>query len=359
MYPHLGAVAVGIFILPVLFPPLFSGLAAELPENSFSVIVGSRLATEGGAADGKSPLAYPLGIDFDRHGNLFIVELSGGRVHRLDPDGKLQVIAGKKNGGYAGDGGPASEAEFWDMHNLAIGADDALYIADSSNHCIRKIDPKTGRISTLAGDGTEGFDGDVGRLEDVRFRKPICIALSPDKKRLLVADIYNLRIREIELAGGSVRTLAGTGQSGVPRDGVMAAENPLVDPRAVAADSRGNLYILERAGHALRLVDSNGRIFTVAGTGKKGFRDGPAMEAEFAEPKHLCIDDRNRVYIADDKNDAIRLYDPHSGTVSTVLGRGRGGAELKGPHGVCFHGGRLYVVDSGNHRVLALAPAAK
>jgi sugar lactone lactonase YvrE len=339
-------------ILAVLLVGMPPAAAAE--QETFDVLIGPRAAGDGEAATGMSPLEYPLGIDFNRKGDAVVVELGGGRVHRLSRDGNLKVIAGSPTSGYAGDGGPARDALFADMHNVAIGTSGEIYISDSSNHAIRQIDPTTGTISTLAGNGQEGFDGDRGTLRDARFRKPICISLTPDKKRLLVADINNLRIREIDLDDRSVRTLAGTGKSGVPNDGDLATASRLVDPRAVAADARGNVYVLERAGHALRMIDRQGRIFTVAGTGKKGFADGPAMEAQFAEPKHLCIDDRDRVYIADDKNEAIRCYDPQTGSVSTVLGRGERGATLKSPHGVCFHNGKLYVVDSGNHRVLRM-----
>ena len=100
--------------------------------------------------------------------------------------------------------------------------------------------------------------------------------------------------------------------------------------------------------------DPEGRLFTVAGTGKRGFLDGPAMEATFFEPKHICVDTQDRVFIADDKNNAIRLYDPQRGEVRTILGgKGEEGV-LKGPHGVCVHAGDLYIVDSGNNRVLRM-----
>ena len=111
----------------------------------------------------------------------------------------------------------------------------------------------------------------------------------------------------------------------------------------------------------LCVVDREGTIRTVAGSGKKGYRDGPALEAQFDGPKHICVDNADNVYIADDVNGAIRKYDPREGTVTTVLGRGQGAAtiRLSKPHGVCFHKGKLYVVDSGNNRVLSLSPSAK
>ena len=139
-------------------------------------------------------------------------------------------------------------------------------------------------------------------------------------------------------------------------NGSLATSEPLVDPRAVAVDSQERVYILERGGHALRMVDRQGHIRTVAGTGSKGFRDGPALLAKFNSPKHLCVDEDDNVYIADDQNRAVRRYDPVKKTVSTILGRGFGDAQiqLKRPHGVCFERGKLYVVDTGNDRILRI-----
>lgn len=308
----------------------------------------------------KTVLDFPFGVDFDRAGAMFICEMSGNRIFRLEADGELTLIAGTGTAGYSGDGGPATAATFREMHNIAMGSDDSIFVADSANHAIRRIDSKSRQVSTFAGNGKPGFDDDRGTAPAARFRKTICITFDPAKKTLLVADIYNIRIRAIDIAEGTVRTIAGNGKSGVPQDGAVAARSPLVDPRAVAADAEGNVYVLERAGHALRVVDQDGTIRTVAGSGRKGYRDGPALEAQFDGPKHLCIDDAGNVYIADDVNGAIRKYDPKSATVSTVLGRGQGDSRVKldKPHGVCFHQGTLYVVDSGNNRVLSLRTEA-
>ena len=315
-------------------------------------------------ADGSTPgsdslsqteeLRYPTGIDFDADGNAWIVELSGGRVLGVRPSGKLFVFAGTKNGGYEGDGGPGSEARFNHLHNLAISPEGTFFLSDSSNHCIRTIDSKAERVETFAGSNEAGFAGDEESRYNARFREPICVTLTPDSKKLLIADIRNYRIRQIDLLTGQVNTLAGNGKRGTPQEGALAKESMLLDPRAVAADSRGNIYVLERAGNVLRMIDPEGRLYTVAGTGKKGFRDGPAMEATFFEPKHICVDARDRVFIADDKNNAIRLYDPQRGEVVTVLGGKGEESVLKGPHGVCVHADGLYIVDSGNNRVLKM-----
>ena len=325
------------------------------PAPEVTVVLGSLSPDEGGDANAaKSPLKAPFGVDFDRAGNMIIVELTGSRVHRLAKDGGLATIAGDGSMAYGGDGGPAAMATFNGMHNLAITPSDDILIADSWNHCIRKIDAKSGLITTIAGTGEAGFSGDGGPAAKAKFDYVMCITLSPDAGRLHVADLKNRRIRVINMKTGIVDTVAGNGEKGVPADGAVARTSPLVDPRAVAADAEGTVYVLERGGHALRAVKPDGAIHTVAGTGQRGFRDGPALEAQLNSPKHICLDAAGNVYIADDANQAVRKYDPRSKTLTTVAGRGVGKppVQLKNPHGVCIQNGTLYVVDMGNNRIL-------
>ena len=171
-----------------------------------------------------------------------------------------------------------------------------------------------------------------------------------------MADLNNLRIRAVDLKSGLVRTVAGNGQKGVPMNGAAAVDSPLVDPRAVVQDSKQNIWILERGGHALRVVRPDGTIHTTAGIGVRGFADGPGLQAQFGSPKHLCIDNADNIYIADDENGAIRRVDAKSGEVTTILGKGHGDARvrLSHPHGVTWHDGFLFVVDMGNNRILRM-----
>lgn len=346
-----------VALVSVLLFPVSTVIAdAAESEPRVAVVVGSLLPAEGGPAEPASPLKSPFGIDFDRAGNMLIVELEGGRVHRLSPGGAFATIAGDGSTGYSGDGGPANEATFNGMHNLAVTPDGDVYIADTWNHCVRKIDHVSGAVSTLAGTGKAGFDGDGGPAAKATFHFVMCVTLNRTNDALYLADTNNRRIRVIDLKTGLVRTVAGSGEKGVPVDGADAIKSPLVDPRAVAVDSRGTVYILERSGHALRAVGPDGKIRTVAGTGQKGLKDGPARQSQFASPKHLCVDDQDNVWIADESNHTIRKYDPQAQSVGTVLGRGRGrpAVALDRPHGVCFERGKLYVVDSGNNRILRL-----
>ncbi len=330
---------------------------AAAEEGRVSIVIGEPIAAGEQARPGA--LNNPFGVDFDAAGNIYVVELEGGRVHRRDPAGKLTTIAGDGTKGHAGDGGPTREATFNGMHNLAVTAAGDIYVSDSWNHCVRKIDAKTGIITTIAGTGEPGFGGDGGPAREATFDYLMCVSLDRSESALYVADMKNLRVRKIDLASGIVTTVAGNGEKGVPADGARAVESPLVDPRAAAVDSRGNVYIVERGGHALRVVTPDGRIRTVAGTGKAGLADGPALEAQMRGPKHLAIDAQDNVLIADDQNGRIRKFDPRAGTLTSVMGKGVEGAdvELNRPHGVYSHAdGSIYVTDSWNHRIVRLAP---
>jgi sugar lactone lactonase YvrE len=184
---------------------------------------------------------------------------------------------------------------------------------------------------------------------------------------MYVADLDNRRVRVIDMKSGIVSLIAGNGQKGVPKDDSDAKSAPLVDPRAVAVDKSGNVYILERSGHTLRVVDPAGKIRTVAGMGKAGNTGdgGDARQATLNGPKHLCIDTDDNVIIADSANHVVRRYTPKDGKIIRIAGTGKKGASgtggdalivpLNEPHGVHVdRDGTLYVVDSLNDRVFRM-----
>jgi len=335
---------------------LATPLAAAPPKvKSVELVVGSRLPAEGGPEiTPASPLHSPFGVDFDAQGAMFIVELEGGRVFERTPEGMIRHIGGDGSKSFRGDGELLDKAAFNGMHNLAITRTGRLLIADTWNHSVREVDLKTRTIKTLAGNPASGFAD--GPALEARFKDVMCVTLDPSEKLLHIADLGNRRIRVLDLETNVVRTVAGNGTKGVPEDGAVALNAPLVDPRAAAADAQGRVYVLERGGHALRRVDPDGTIRTVAGTGKAGLQDGPARDAQLNSPKHLCVDAEGRVYIADDTNAAIRCYDPTTETVSTLLGRGHGDERisLKRPHGVTREKDSLYVCDTYNNRIFRL-----
>ena len=302
-------------------------------------------------ADASDGLKNPFGVAFDSKNNAYIVEYLGGRIFILKPGGKLQLFAGASKNGFAGDGRPAKEAVFNGMHNAVCTKDDQLYISDTRSNRIRKIDLKTGIIETISGTDKPGYNGDGGSALAAQLNDPISIALNHKSNELLIADINNRRVRAIDLNSGEIKTLAGTGKRAIPKENSLASKNPLFDPRACDVDSQGNLYILERSGHALRVVTADGKIKTVAGTGKPGSQDGPGLQAGLNGPKHLCIDNQDRVIIADAENHLIRIYDPQDGSLKTLLGNK---VKLNRPHGVTYHDGWLYIADSWNNRVLRI-----
>ena len=329
----------------------------------------------GGTAEKDVPaleckLREPFAVEFSPAGEMLIAEMTGGnRVLRVDGKGVLRVLAGTGAKGFMGDGGPAATATFNGIHNFVVLASGDLLLADSFNHVIRKIEAKSGIVTTIAGDGKKGFRGDGGPAASAQFDTPIQIALDPAGKRLFVADIGNKRVRQIDLATSIVTTVAGNGRAGVPADGALALETSLVDPRAVAVAADGSFYILERSGHALRHVDAGGRIRTVAGTGKPGLSGdgGPALEATMNGPKYIALDRDGSVLIADAENNVIRRYTPKDGRITRVAGTGKSGnaglggdplaCGLSRPHGVTVApDGTLYITDSYNDRILKIVP---
>jgi len=313
-------------------------------------------------------LVAPFGVDFDAAGNTYIVEMAGGeRVRKMGRDGVLRTIAGTGQKGFGGDGGEGKSAQFNGMHSLAALSDGTLFLADTWNQRIRRLDAKSGSASTFAGTGTKGYSGDGGPANLAQFGGLYCASLDPKRENLYLADLDNRRVRAINLKTGLVRTVAGNGERGVPKDGTTAVNAPLMDPRAVAADRDGKIFVLEREGHALRVVTPDGSIRTVVGTGARGNTGdgGEARDATLNGPKHLCVDLDGSVLIADTENHVIRRYTPRDGRIARVAGSGRKGAggvpgpaleaELNQPHGVSIGpGGVLYIVDSSNNRVLRL-----
>ncbi len=334
------------------------------------------LVAGGGTAEKDAPatackLKEPFGVEFLPSGEMVIVEMtSGQRVLKVDAQGMLRVIAGTGTKGYSGDGGPATAAQFNGIHNLCITPGGDLLIADSFNHTLRKVDAKSGVITTLAGNGKAGFAGDGGPAAAAQFSTLIQIALDATGTQLYVADIGNKRVRKIDLAAGTVSTVAGTGKSGVPADGATATEAPLVDPRAVTPDREGGFYILERSGNALRHVDKTGKIRTVVGvSGKAGLSGdgGPGLAATMSGPKYMTLDRDGSVFIADAENHVIRRYSPKTGLITRVAGTGKKGSagvggdplqcELARPHGVTISkDGTLFITDSYNDRILKIVP---
>lgn len=305
-------------------------------------------------------LREPFGTEFDTGGHLWIVEMaSGNRLLQVDGGGQITHFAGQLKPGFSGDGGPALRAQFNGPHNFAILPSGNILIGDTWNGRIREVDVKARTVKTLEGWQVEA--------EKARGSGPYCITLNFEGTKLYIADLR--QVHELDLASHKSRVVAGSGKKGQPKDGGVATEEPLVDPRAVAPDRLGNLYILERGGNALRVVDKTGHIRTVVNaSGKKGGEGdgGPGLAATMNGPKHLCVDKDNSVIIADAENHLIRRYLPETGRIERVAGTGKQGregvggdplnCELARPHGVTVQpeSGELYITDSYNSRILKI-----
>lgn len=314
-------------------------------------------------------LVQPFAIDFDAADNVVFVEMAGGdRLRRVTKTGKVETLAGSGKRGLAPAQSPAGDATFNGLHALAMDRAGIVYLADTFNHAISAYDPATKIVTRFAGTGKPGFAGDGGPCAAAQFTQAINIAFNTDQTVMYVADIGNRRVRVIDMKSKSITTFAGTGAKGTPKDGAKASEQPLTDPRAVAVDAKGNVYVLERGGHRLYRVGPDGTILAVAGTGKsgKGGDGGPALDAAMNGPKFVAIDRDGSVLIADTENHQVRRYTPGAETMTLVMGTGTAGAkfdadplkvELKRPHGVTVHPktGDIFVADSDNGCVLKLS----
>ena len=323
-------------------------------------------AGDGGPAR-QALLHQPFHCDLDGKGRLYVADVFNHCVRRIDPKtGTITTVAGTGTRGYGGDGGLATKATLNEPYAVAVTPAGDLYIVDRLNAVIRRVDGNTGIMTTVAGTGRRGYSGDGGPGTEARLNEPNDCCLD-GKGGLLIADVSDWRIRRLDLGTGRITTFAGTGKpkGKVDRarigDGGPATKAVLVGSRAVCVDGRGNTYVCEREGNAIRKVDARGAITTVAGTGRRGAADGPGSRATFNGPKGLRCDAQGNVFIADTENHSIRRLDARTREVTTVAGghqgkEGDGGdarkAGLDRPHG-CLpdKDGTLYIADSSNNRV--------
>jgi sugar lactone lactonase YvrE len=245
--------------------------------------------------------------------------------------------------------------------------DGTLLIADTGNNVLQRFDPSTGNLTRFAGSGARGFDGDGGPSTEASLKGPRGVAID-ENGNVYIADSANRRIRRIDAATGVITTVAGNGERGSAGDGGPALEASMVSPRSIAIDRNNNLYILDWGSNRVRKVDhETGTITAYAGTDEPGFQGdgGPATLAQLWSPMGITLDDDDNLYIADQLNHRIRRVNAATGVIETIAGTGTIGqlggyylgdgtpateAFLDRPAAVSIdNNGNLLIADAGNH----------
>ncbi len=320
---HAMAMAAGAGVLLAFAPAaLGQAILKVTPTATASTVAGTGVAGYSGnnGAATSATFASPSAVAYDSKGDLFIADTNNNVIREVSVTGVVTTIAGNGEQGFSGDGGAATSAELNAPTGIAIDSSGNLYIADSQNNRIREV--SNGIITTVAGNGIAGYAGDGGSATSAELDLPTAVAVDATGN-LYIADTDNQRIREV--SGGKITTIAGNGEQGFGGDGGAATSAELDTPMGVAVDTSGNIYIADSHNNRIREV-SHGTINTVAGSGPVTFSGGysgdggSATAAQLARPTGVAIDAAGDIYIADTNNN--RLREVGNGGISTVAGTG-------------------------------------
>ena len=379
------ATGAGLGLPPDVAVDRFGNLyIADFGGSRIRLVTNGVISTIAGSSSGAPPVdgqeatnlrfSGPTGVAVDSTGTFYFAEGSIGsgsglakpvaRVWRVTTDGILATLAGTGDLDFGGDGGPATVAQLNTPTAVALDLQSNLYIADSQNHRIRRIDP-AGKISTYVGNGVPGFAVDFGPPAGAELNTPEGVAVD-SAGDVFIVDTLNSRVRQLS-PGGNIFTYAGNGNSSYFGDGGPAYRAAINHPIGVAVDAAVNVYIADTLDNAVRKVN-NGTITTLAGFGTPGFSGdgGPATAAKLQSPSAVAVDAAGDVFVADTGNHRVRKIDP-LGVITTVAGNGDttfggdGGqataASLSGPRGVAVDGaGNLYIADTGHNRIRKVTP---
>jgi streptogramin lyase len=326
----------------------------------------SRTGDGGPARD--ATCGEPFGLVVGPDSGLYVCETKTHVIRRIDlKSGKISTVAGSGTQGYSGDGGPALEATLNEPYEIRFDADGNMYFVEMLNHIVRRVDAKTGIISTVAGTGEKGFSGDGGPATQAKLDRPHSIVLDR-QGGLYICDIGNHRIRKVDLKTGRIDTFAGTGERKPTPDGAAIAGTPLNGPRALDFDGEHSLYLALREGNAVYRIDLESKtLHHLAGTGKSGYSPrGPAKTALLSGPKGIALGPNGDIYLADTESHTIRVIRKETGILETLVGNGQKGdgpdgdplnCKMDRPHGVFVDAaGTVYIGDSSNNRVRVFRP---
>lgn len=282
-------------------------------DGTLSTIAGNGVSGNGGdnkPATGAN-FGNPSGVAVDSQGNIYVADLTFNRVRRIGTDGVISHFAGDVNGaqGSTGDSGSAQGARLRQPRGLAVDASDNLYITDSGNHRIRKVAALTKIITTVAGNGAAGFSGSGAPATSLSLNNPSAVALD-GLNNLFIADTGNQRVWRVDAVSQSMAVIAGTGVTGFSGDDGLSTAAQLNNPNGIAADSAGNVFIADQNNHRIRRISkSTNKIRTVAGMNGSGFSGdgGPATQALLNGPVAIASDETgNNVFVADAGNLRVR-----------------------------------------------------
>jgi class 3 adenylate cyclase len=329
-------------------------------------VAGTGVSGDGpdGRAATATDLAHPIALATDSAGRLYVVD--GNRVRRINADGTVTTIAGTGHAGFSGDRGPATSADLDAPQSIAIDSAGDIYIADSQNNRVRRVDPQ-GIITTIAGSGQAGYGGDGGPATKATLADPTGVIIGFGNT-ILIADKGNNRVRAVD-ATGTIATFAGTGDPGYAGDAGPATSALLNDPQCLAVDAKDNVYVADTLNDRVRRIAVDGTISTVAGTDVRSFSGdhGLATDASLQLATGplsgggcLAVDAAGDLFIADALNNRVREV-AVGGIITTVAGDGRAGsfgdnapathAGLDLPLGVTADSVGLYIAESDGHRV--------
>ena len=301
---------------------------ADRANNCIRKVSGGKISTVAGicasagaySGDGGSATAAylnaPTALAFDQSGNLYVADLLNHVVRRFAPGGSISTFAGAGQAGFNGDGGSATATDLNQPFGLAVDASNNVYIADSQNHCVRVV-TADGNINVVAGTpAVSGYSGDGGPARQAKLNQPLGIALD-NAGNLYIADAGNNVIRMVS-PGGTISTIAGNHAGGFSGDGGPATSAQMNKPEAVAVDAAGAVYFSDFFNNRVRQV-VNGVVNTIAGASSSGYAGdgGPAAGARLDEPIGLLADSSGNVYLADYGNDVVRQLTPNAPAVAS------------------------------------------